>query len=251
MGPQQKTPAAEWMRLGATDRAVEPGDGARGRTARSVTPIIDVAAIRWAPLSDVPFRWADIRGAVADAGTLADVFPARGFTPHVRLDGDKPYRLEHRPLIALDESFVALDDLDRIWTRVADELRAPAYRRAVAALSEVDLSAAELGAAFWRYPADGFLAPHRDEPHKLVSHVIYFNREWRPDWGGALRILDGGAGGARAEVLPRAGSSVVIVRDERSWHSVAAVTGPDAAPRQSVQVVFYAPGFRHREARVT
>jgi Rps23 Pro-64 3,4-dihydroxylase Tpa1-like proline 4-hydroxylase len=145
----------------------------------------------------------------------------------------------------VDGSWGATADLSSAWLQLARELQESSYRDALALATGVDLSAARLGAAFWRYPRAGFLGPHVDEPYKLVSHVIYFSDDWSPSWGGELRILDD-AGALHSFVTPSLGNSVVVVRSQNSWHEVAPVSSDSASVRKSLQVVFHVSDFRGR-----
>ena len=61
--------------------------------------------------------------------------------------------------------------------------------------------------------------PHTDGADKLVTALVYLNREWAPQTG-CLRILpsqDIDAPGAR-EVKPTFGNFVAFRRSDRSWH---------------------------------
>ncbi len=69
----------------------------------------------------------------------------------------------------------------------------------------------------WSESAAG--RPHTDGADKLVTALVYLNREWAPQTG-CLRILpsqDIDAPGAR-EVKPTFGNFVAFQRSDRSWH---------------------------------
>ena len=69
----------------------------------------------------------------------------------------------------------------------------------------------------WSETAAG--RPHTDGADKLVTALVYLNRDWAPQTG-CLRILpseDIDAPGAR-EVKPMFGNFVAFQRSDRSWH---------------------------------
>jgi hypothetical protein len=181
------------------------------------------------------------------AQALADSFPRHGFSADERATGDKPYRFRSRPIFPL----VAADDqpaLPEPWRRLVHGLIDQRYRHALSKLTSVDLDDAAQELTLWRYDPGCWLAPHRDKPGKLVSHVIYFNRGWDESWGGALRLLRSPQiDDVAAEVAPRLGTSAVLVRSEDSWHAVAPVrASAPAVSRLSLTSIFYADDVPRR-----
>jgi hypothetical protein len=68
-----------------------------------------------------------------------------------------------------------------------------------------------------------------------------YHDSWHHQQGGELAILTGPDHAAiHVLVAPRLGSSALIERSDRSWHSVRPVVGN--ARRRSVTVTFYRPG---------
>lgn len=207
-------------------------------------PLLDLTALRATALRSAPWRWGVVPNMFRHGlDSLVAGFPATGFTLFERTDDEKPYLMSGRPLIRRGERGPASGgDLATMWARLAEELGAPGYVRALGAACGRDLGGLPMEATFWRYDADCWLAPHPDKPEKVVSHVFYFNPRWDPAWGGVLRILRSATmSDIASEVPPVAGTSVIIERCERSWHAVTGVTSADALPRRSLQVVFYQP----------
>lgn len=98
-------------------------------------------------------------------------------------------------------------------------------------------------ASVWRWGPGAQLGPHLDLPSKMVTQVFYFTVGWDAAWGGCLRVLRSHDPGSTVEELvPRLGSSSVIVRSDRSWHSVSPVTTATAIPRLSLIVTWFVPG---------
>jgi hypothetical protein len=74
---------------------------------------------------------------------------------------------------------------------------------------------------------------HTDTESKVVTVLIYLNRDWSAD-GGRLRVLRGpdDLDDMVAEVPPLAGTLLAFRRSERSWHGHA----PFAGERRAIQM---------------
>ena len=64
---------------------------------------------------------------------------------------------------------------------------------------------------------------------RAVSVLLYLNPGWRPEWGGELRISDESAPEGRVDVVPEAGT-LVLMRSADVAHEVL----PTRRPRQCV-----------------
>lgn len=180
------------------------------------------------------------------ARQLAESFPTTGFLDREGSDGEKTWRNRVRNLIPIGEASANLDGLAPAWRRLAAALLAPAYRRAVSHATGADLSALALDANFFRYDPGHWLGPHLDIASKVVTQLFYFNLEWPADWGGDLRLLHSQCSeDVFRSVSPAAGTSVILVRSDRSWHEVAPVAGA-GAERCSLQVSFWVPEARQK-----
>ncbi len=191
-----------------------------------------------------PYAWAAIDQSFepGDAAALAATFPSDHFKNVAGYDGEKGYEYRARSLIHMNADAPShLSSLSPEWRRLAADLLSPAYRQAMMRLTGLDLSAALLEANVTEYGPDAWLGPHVDLREKLVTHVLYFNQEWNREDGGCLSILRSSAPTDVAhEVVPVVGNSVVLVRSDRSWHTVARVRG--ANNRRAVNVIFHLPG---------
>lgn len=125
------------------------------------------------------------------------------------------------------------------------ELLSPRLAGAVGAALGVDLagSAPMVMVRGLCRPRDGDI--HVDSKKKLVSALLYLNRDWSGD-GGRLRFLRGpyDIEDAVAEVPPAAGTFVAFRRDENSWHGHK----PYAGPRRAIMLNWMAePAAARRE----
>lgn len=209
--------------------------------------VLRLDALSAAVLERAPYDHAVVTGlfepAVAQA--LAATFPA----DHYRIvsgGAEKLYRYDARPLVAFgrDEVLYA-ENLSPQWRTLAEELASSDYREALGRLSGLDLSDAPFEANVFQYGPRSLLEPHCDLEDKLVTHVLYFNDAWNPADGGCLRVLrSSNTDDYVKEVQPLVGSSVVLVRSDRSWHAVPAVRTGISHSRRSLTATFYRPGAK-------
>lgn len=208
--------------------------------------MIDLDRIIDSRLQSEPFRWGAIDRlySPADAAKLAATYPRDHFRLISGYGGEKDYEYEARALIGMGASEIAFEwRLSDAWRSFARALLSPAYREAVAAISDCDLRDALLEVNVFHYGPGASLGPHSDLPDKIVTHVLYFNEEWDAADGGCLQILS--AKDERAvvsEVLPLIGNSAFLVRSESSWHAVSRVAEGRSRSRRSVTATFYRPG---------
>ncbi len=163
-------------------------------------PVLDMAALRAAPLQHDPFEHVLVPGFVPVAA-LADInrdFPAvpgPGSYPPVRLE--------------LRGQFAAL----------LEELDGAEFQAAIAEKFNIDLAG---------YPtmftvrgfcraSDGKI--HNDSETKIITVLLYLNPPWEAE-GGRLRLLRGpnDLNDMTTEVPPNGGSLLVFRRSENSWH---------------------------------
>jgi hypothetical protein len=201
---------------------------------------IDLAALRGGALTVDPWPHALLTSTFIDRDTtcaLTDSFPNTGFTP-VRQDTSvKQFVNEVR-------NDIYGPDLAQPWRALLRQVTTTGYRTALEELTGLDLSAGIVRAAFWRYGPECWLSPHPDDESKIVSHVMYFNADWPIDGGGRLLInRSNDMTDVQTCVVPVAGTSVVIVRTDASWHAVEPLAENCPRPRHSLTVVFHRPGF--------
>ncbi|GLH99892.1 2OG-Fe(II) oxygenase [Phytohabitans aurantiacus] len=200
---------------------------------------LDLDLIRNAELAGRPWPHCVLTGAITDQATLDEMvasFPDQGFQTVRELNPDA----EGKTFEVGVRNDLTGADLAPVWTPFTTQLRSEHYRRAVGHLGGVTLEGSQCVVAFYRYPPQTWLGPHRDNRYKILTHVFYFNADWPAGAGGDLLILDGpDAGSLRRRVCPRAGTSVVIVRGDDSWHAVQKVSDEVTRARLSVSVVFY------------
>jgi SM-20-related protein len=99
----------------------------------------------------------------------------------------------------------------RYWSRM-NRLRESLNRSALLGLSELE-------AHYALYPIGARYARHRDrfrdDDSRVVSSVLYLNRAWRDEHGGALRLyFPAGSLVPHVDIYPRAGTLVLFLSAE-------------------------------------
>ncbi len=214
-----------------------------------ISRLLDLARLRSATLNRYPFEWAYIEESFKSPQggvELLETFPRKDFW-HIRGgDGEKFSDYAARPLVTLGATHpAALAPLAPAWRKLVADLLSREYREALSELTGRDLADALMEASIWRWDRDAQLGPHKDLPDKILTHVIYLASEWDVSRGGCLRILNSADENAvAAELVPRLGTASVLVRSDRSWHSVTPVTAKATEPRRNVIVTWFLPGSR-------
>lgn len=105
------------------------------------------------------------------------------------------------------------------FAAMMQELQGPAFRQIVENKFGIDLSSNPT-----MYTVRGFVSDkdggiHTDSRTKVVTVLLYMNQGWEAE-GGRLRILRSGTDleDYAAEVSPNAGTLLVFLRSDKSWH---------------------------------
>jgi SM-20-related protein len=182
-----------------------------------------------------PFTWAVVQGFLDEevANGLSAEFPDDGF----RVAGTSSKLFSVRSLVVAGGVHSSAGTLSAAWRRFAAYLASDDYRQRFGDLVGLELTGLRIDASLCRYPPGCSLVPHTDRPVRRATHVLYLNRVWRRDWGGMLRLLrSDDVDDTLEEVLPTLGTSVAMVRSDRSWHAVTRVADGVTAERLSVLV---------------
>lgn len=197
-------------------------------------------------LNKDPFEWAfvDRLFTPADAAAIAASYPFDHFKLVRGNDGEKGYEYEVRSLIHMGaQSPTDAGYLSPEWRQLAADLLSSDYRKAMSRLTNLDLNDLMIEANIFHYRPNDWMGPHLDLKEKVVTHVLYFNDKWNPADGGCLNILRSSTpSDVHIQVPPIVGNSVVLVRSEKSWHSVSKNIGASGRSRRSMTVTFYPRG---------
>jgi len=197
-------------------------------------------------LQQDPFEWAfvDRLFTTADAAAIAGSYPMDHFKTVRGNDGEKGYEYDVRSLIHMGaQSASKAEHLAPAWQQLATDLLSEEYRGAMSRLTNHDLKDLVIEANVFHYGPNDWMGPHLDLKEKVITHVLYFNDSWNPADGGCLNILRSSTpSDVHTEVPPIVGNSVVLVRSEKSWHSVSRNVGASGRSRRSMTVTFYPRG---------
>jgi SM-20-related protein len=176
--------------------------------------LVDLARLRASPLRRDPFDFVVVEDFLANDVVLdlIDAFPT--------VPGHGSY-----PLATLSCS--------PLFRRLTAELEGEAMRAAIEAKFAIDLAGRPTMITLRGYSDGRDGGIHTDSASKLITVLIYMNREWT-EAAGRLRVLRGPRDleDYVAEVAPLAGTMIAFRRSDASFHGHQAHVGK----RQSVQL---------------
>lgn len=75
--------------------------------------------------------------------------------------------------------------------------------------------------------------------HRRLNLLLYFNKDWREEWGGRLELWDKDVKVCQHSFLPIFNRCIVFETSEISFHGVTAVTCPKNVSRKSFAAYYY------------
>ena len=75
--------------------------------------------------------------------------------------------------------------------------------------------------------------------HRRLNILIYFNENWKTEWGGEIELWDENVKVRQSAFLPIFNRCVVFETNDKSFHGVTAVTCPANVVRQSFAAYYY------------
>jgi 2OG-Fe(II) oxygenase superfamily len=75
------------------------------------------------------------------------------------------------------------------WQHFVNKLASRDYVEWLGNIMEVETANLKVDAALCIYDSNCYLEPHTDRDHRVLSQIIYFNKQWRAESGGSLRLL--------------------------------------------------------------
>ena len=77
------------------------------------------------------------------------------------------------------------------------------------------------------------------ELHRRLNILIYFNKDWKPEWGGNIELWDAEVKQCPHSFSPVFNRCVVFETNEISYHGVTAVKCPEGMSRKSFAAYYY------------
>ena len=75
--------------------------------------------------------------------------------------------------------------------------------------------------------------------HRRLNILIYFNKDWKPEWGGNIELWDAEVQKCHHSYSPFFNRCVVFETNEISYHGVTAVKCPEGLSRKSFAAYYY------------
>jgi Rps23 Pro-64 3,4-dihydroxylase Tpa1-like proline 4-hydroxylase len=194
-------------------------------------------------LQEVPYQWAYSEELFKDNShhELTRTFPTDNYKLLHTIRDDKSYMMYHRTIYDNRISpTISLQGLNPVWIDFINELLSKEYISQLSSCLKQNLLQYNIELNFWQYKNGGWLSPHTDKPAKIVSQLFYFNSEWDSNWGGSFRVLNSdNIDDYHREIFPGNGNSIILIRNDRSWHAVTAQTSPNHISRNVLQLIFW------------
>lgn len=190
-----------------------------------------------------PYRWGLIKNVLhtSQQQLLLDSFPQNDFQLIQKEVEEKSYAMYLRSGVRKGSPTIYNpSSLAEIWISLLNEISTEKYRNLISAITRIPLDNSALEINFWRYSAGSFLDVHIDKKEKLVTHLIYFNEHWDPNWGGCFRIhINENNRSVYRKLHPTLDNSILLINGEKAWHSVEPVCCNTSASRNGLQVIFW------------
>lgn len=75
--------------------------------------------------------------------------------------------------------------------------------------------------------------------HRRLNILVYFNKDWKPEWGGNIELWDKGVKVCHHSFVPVFNRCIVFQTSEISYHGVTAVRCPEDRTRKSFAAYYY------------
>jgi hypothetical protein len=92
------------------------------------------------------------------------------------------------------------------------------------------------------------------ELHRRINILVYFNKDWKKEWGGNIELWDTDVKVCHHSFMPIFNRCVVFETSDISYHGVSAVKCPEGVSRKSFAGYYYtkeAPAHWDGEAHST
>ena len=215
---------------------------------------VEPAALRGAYASAAPFPHAAIDSLFADEtlDRVLDGFPDAHDPAWGRFENASEKKLGN---------YARLEELSEPIRSFLAALNGPRMLEFLETLTGIDGLVPDpyfAGGALHQIVRGGFLKVHADfnwhpklRLDRRLNVLIYLNRGWRAEWGGALELWDAGMNGPAASILPLFNRTVVFTTTDSSFHGhPRPLACPDGVTRKSVSLYYYSNGRPEAERSV-
>jgi hypothetical protein len=205
---------------------------------------IDSAALRTRLRSAEPFRFIQIDSFLDDgfARAIAEAFP--GFEQALDLGRSFSTVNEQRKVQITDSS-----RFPRPILELHELLASPAWLETLGGITEIaDLIADPelVGGGIHETGPGGLLDVHVDfnylaerDLYRRLNILLYFNPDWREEWGGNLELWDRDVRRCVHSISPVLNRCIIFETSPTSFHGVTALTCPLGTARKSFAAYYY------------
>ncbi len=81
--------------------------------------------------------------------------------------------------------------------------------------------------------------------HRRLNLLIFLNKNWKPEYGGALELWDPKVKNLEAEIMPGFNKAVIFECSDVSYHGYDKISIPEGETRKSMFVYLYTPVGPH------
>lgn len=205
--------------------------------------IINISKVSNTIFNQQPYAYAKISSVFNEGWyqQLCNEYPTADFNHCETLGKEKSYSMYMRQLFDTRcDDQPDFSSLSMTWQQMLSELVSPAYIDTMSQHVGRDLHQCDIEVNCWRYLNGCWLSPHTDKEEKVVSQLFYFNEHWDRAWGGGFRVLNSNNNeDLHDEIFPKVDTSIILIRSDKSWHSVAPLTCPDTVSRKLLQIIFW------------
>ena len=206
----------------------------------------DPRSLRQAYASASPFPHVVLENLFSDdvlEGVLAD-FPAPGDPAWGRFDNPHEKKLgNYRRLLDTSEAI-------RGFLTALNSAQALAFLEELTGIDGLIPDPYFGGGALHQIVRGGFLKVHADfnwhpklRLDRRLNMLVYLNRDWKAEYGGALELWDRGMKRAEKTILPVFNRTVVFSTTDVSYHGHPhPLTCPETTTRKSVSLYYYSNG---------
>ena len=134
-------------------------------------------------------------------------------------------------------------------SRLNDMLASPQFLELVSYITgipKVLADASLIGGGIHETGSRGHLDVHVDfnyikerELHRRLNILVYFNKDWHPEWGGNIELWDPEVKVCHRSLSPIFNRCVLFETSEISYHGVSAVMCPEDTSRRSFAAYYY------------
>jgi len=212
------------------------------------------AALRGAYASAAPFPHVAIDGLFSDEtlDRVLEGFPDAGDAAWGRFENASEKKLGN---------YARLEELAEPIRSFLAALNGPRMLEFLETLTGIDGLVPDpyfAGGALHQIVRGGFLKVHADfnwhpklRLDRRLNVLVYLNRGWRVEWGGALELWDRGMNGPAASILPLFNRTVVFTTTDSSFHGhPRPLACPNGVTRKSVSLYYYSNGRPEAERSV-